>query len=828
MSSEAATTPLLAFAAGAGLAVAVVLAFLAVRKARSRGARKGAEAGGDSLDNSENYQLILETLDHSNILLWWARVWRDPTDSTGFAWKIRTPPQLRQHPIYSLASLADKGGLWKDEDAPDHERTARTAIKAILEGASGYQQEFRIRGTDSIHWLSEEVVVRPVGPDEWNLAGVIVDVTKRREAEEAVKQSEGQLEQILKNADCLIWKAVVTGDPQVRIDWEFFVPPSALCRKIYGEQPPAGKALLWNHSMVPEWEEIRKLSRRALSHEWPGYEQEFHINAPGGALCVQERVSITRLGDGEWSLVGVIVDITARRDAELALAAEKERLAVTLGSMREGVITIDAGGRIVFLNQAASDLLQWAPSEAVGREALDVCVLQSGDSARERVLPVRDILEAGGQAELPPKTLVKGRLGRARLVEGRLVPFADLSGRRVGAVLVLHDVTESHQMEEKLQHAAKLESVGILAGGIAHDFNNILTAIMSNLSLLQLDHAGTQDQARMIDEALRATKRAAELTNQLLTFSRGGDPVRASVSLREVITEAADFARRGSSVKSQFEIPDGLWAANVDKTQIGQVIQNLVINATQAMASGGSLIISAANEHVEPGSRPALAVGDYVRVTVTDSGVGIQAEDLGRIFDPYFTTKPQGHGLGLATVFSIISRHQGHIEVVSTVGSGTTFTIWLPAAKAPMAPREKAPLAVDAVKGGRVLFMDDEEPITRMAEKVMRRLGLDFESAADGKEAIERYRAAKEAGRPFDLVIMDLTIPGGMGGKEAISILRKYDPGVRAIVSSGYSSDLAMADFREHGFKGIVAKPYDISNLTSVINSVLRSPPGAP
>ncbi len=402
-----------------------------------------------------------------------------------------------------------------------------------------------------------------------------------------------------------------------------------------------------------------------------------------------------------------------------------------------------------------------------------------------------------------------------RLVEGRLVPVADSSSRRVGAVLVLRDITERQRLEEKLQHAAKMESVGILAGGIAHDFNNILTAILSNLTLLQLDLEGNPEQARVLDEAIKATKRAGDLTLQLLTFSKGGDPVRTAVHLHEVVQEAATFAHRGSGVKSQFDAPCDLWAANVDKAQISQVIQNLVINATQAMPEGGTLRITAKNERLGAGRHSTLAEGDYIQISVTDTGAGIPPEHTGKIFDPYFTTKLHGHGLGLATVFSIIRRHQGHIEVSSVVGRGTTFTFWLPAVAAPAPVQSRPPIVTAAGTGGKVLFMDDEAPILVMAERLMRRMGFQFEQAAHGAEAIERYRAAMDSGQPFDLVVMDLTIPGGMGGKEAISLLREIDPAVRAIVSSGYSSDLAMADFRKHGFMGMVAKPYDVADLCS-------------
>ncbi len=809
------------------VAALVVGALAGYLFSRSRSGGSGAPAREPgSLDPNaksrlENYQLILDTLDRSNILLWWARVVREGPVLT---WTIRTPPQLSENPIFRLASLKEKSWLWNNEQSPDHERMDRTAERALIEGASGYQQEFRIIGTDGVHWLSEEVLIRGVGADEWALAGVIVDVTKRHEAEEARRSTEGQLDQILKGADCLLWQAIVTGDPDVQLMWRMFIPPSVLYKRIFGEKAVPATDMLWDETHVLEWKEIQKTSRNALRGERPDYEHEFHVSNMGNVFLLQEHVKVTRLGPNTWNLVGVIVDITARREAELALAAEKERLAVTLGSMSEGVVTIDHRAKVIFINKAAAEMTQWNAEETVGREVTDICVLRDSKSGKVMALPIREVLDAGIHCEIPPQTLIKGRSDRIRLVEGRLVPVANVASKRVGAVLVLRDITERQRMEEELQNVAKMESVGILAGGIAHDFNNILTAILSNLTLLQLDLEGMPEQASMLDEAVRATKRAGDLTLQLLTFSKGGDPVRTAVHLPEVIREAATFSHRGSGVKSEFDLAADLWAADVDKAQISQVVQNLVINATQAMPDGGTLRIAAANEHVPAGAHSVLGEGDYIRVTITDTGGGISPEHLGKIFDPYFTTKIQGHGLGLATVFSIIKRHQGHIEVTSVVGKGTTFVFWLPAAEASHVKEGSASGFTGTECAGRVLFMDDEEPILRMAEKLANRMGLEFEAVADGRAAIERYRGSMEAGRPFDLVVMDLTIPGGMGGREAISVLRKLDPGVKAIVSSGYSSDLTMADFRKHGFRGMVAKPYDISELAKVIRNVLAEP----
>jgi PAS domain S-box-containing protein len=345
--------------------------------------------------------------------------------------------------------------------------------------------------------------------------------------------------------------------------------------------------------MVEEWDEIRETSRNRPPRAAAGLRAGVPRDQPGNTFLLHEHVEVTRLGKDSWNLVGVIVDITARRDAELALAAEKERLAVTLGSMTEGVITIDPDGRVLFINRAAADLTQWElGSEAVGRPVSEVCVLREReDGCATTELPVGGPggrHSRGAPAEHPDE----GRSDRIRLVEGRLVPIANISSKRVGAVLVLRDVTERQRMEEKLQNAAKMESVGILAGGIAHDFNNILTAVLSNLSLLQLDMGEMPEQARLLDEAVRATKRAAELTLQLLTFAKGRRPGadrRPAAGGRQGGGHLRPpRLRREERVPA---MPDDLWAANVDKAQISQVIQNLVINATQAMPDGGTLRI---------------------------------------------------------------------------------------------------------------------------------------------------------------------------------------------------------------------------------------------
>jgi signal transduction histidine kinase/CheY-like chemotaxis protein len=277
--------------------------------------------GETAAASSEYYRLITDTLDRSNILLWWARVTRT---GTTFDWKIRTPPPLRNNAIYQLAALVDEGGLWKDEQAPDNERTKLASMRALIEGASGYQQEFRIIGPDGTHWLSEEVVIRPDGPNAWNLAGVVIDATKRHEAEEVHRRTEAKLDQILKGADCLLWQAFITRNKAAQLEWQMFLTPSVLYERIFGEKSVPGQNLLWTEENVPEMKEINRVSTQAILEGRPDYDQEFHVILGGKTFYVHEHVSITRIGPDKWSLVGVIVDVTRLKEAEAELANARD------------------------------------------------------------------------------------------------------------------------------------------------------------------------------------------------------------------------------------------------------------------------------------------------------------------------------------------------------------------------------------------------------------------------------------------------------------------------------------------------------------------------
>jgi signal transduction histidine kinase/CheY-like chemotaxis protein len=384
---------------------------------------------------------------------------------------------------------------------------------------------------------------------------------------------------------------------------------------------------------------------------------------------------------------------------------------------------------------------------------------------------------------------------------------------------VITDVTRQRQVEDALarekEQIAKLESVGLLAGGIAHDFNNILTTIAGNLSLLGMEgDAGGGEE--FVQEAQLAVERARSLTQQLLTFARGGEPVLASTQLSDVIVEVVRFVLHGTAIQCDYDFTADLWAAHADKGQIAQVIQNLVINARQAMPKGGRLRIAAKNQ--------ASPDGPCVHVTLSDTGIGIPEADLPRLFEPYFTTKATGNGLGLATVYSIVKKHRGRIAVESKPGVGTTFSILLPAL--PNARAARAPGSGAAARfKGRALLLEDEAAIQRVAAAMLKLMGLEVTCAANRQAAVAACEAARSQGRRFDVALMDLTIPGDIGGEETLVALRQIDPGLKAIVCSGYSENPVLANHQAYGFDGVLPKPYDRHQLASALEKLLKAPP---
>jgi two-component system cell cycle sensor histidine kinase/response regulator CckA len=373
-----------------------------------------------------------------------------------------------------------------------------------------------------------------------------------------------------------------------------------------------------------------------------------------------------------------------------------------------------------------------------------------------------------------------------------------------------------------VQNAARLESLGVLAGGVAHDFNNLLTVIMGNLALMKLSPAIMETEAHRVTEIERGVQRAKDLARQLLTFATGGEPLRVPMDVAEAVRIATETVLRGTNVRAEYAVEAGLWAGDADRDQLMQAVQNVVHNALQAMPDGGVVRLGLTNEALEPGKGGEDKAGRFVKLTVTDSGPGIAPEILPKIFDPYFTTRRGARGLGLATVYSIVNRHGGRVEATSTPGHGTTVTLRLPATmlaimKDTPAAGIPAPAMTASVGKPRVLIMDDEEGVRDLATTVLRRMDLDVTAVADGESALHEFEIARNAGRPHALLIVDLTIPGGMGGKETVEAVRKLDPTVPAIVTSGYSSDPVLTKYESYGFQAVVAKPFEVLTLANAV-----------
>lgn len=393
--------------------------------------------------------------------------------------------------------------------------------------------------------------------------------------------------------------------------------------------------------------------------------------------------------------------------------------------------------------------------------------------------------------------------------------------------LLEKELSERKVTEEELLKARKLESIAALSGGIAHDYNNLLTSIMGNISLAQRYVEHDDKIYGLLNEAQRASILAKDLTRKLITFSRGGTPIKKTVPISPLVKRATEFSLSGSNIGCEFNMPDDLWHVEIDETQIGQAIYNLVINAREAMRDGGTIRVAAENKNITHGT-PTLKVGRYVSISFKDEGIGIPKKHFKKIFDPYFSTKEmgaqKGMGLGLSICHSIIKGHGGDVDVFSQEGVGATFSIYLPVSDGKIIKEdpEKGQIKAAPVIGrGRILVMDDEEMIRHLAGELLNYLGYEVSFSKEGARAVQIYKEAMQSGEPFDAVILDLTIRGGMGGKEAIRKLMEIDPHVKGIVSSGYSDDSVMTDFEKYGFKGVVAKPYSVHEVSKVLGEVL-------
>ena len=654
-------------------------------------------------------------------------------------------------------------------------------------------------------------------PEKNHLRGYGLDVTKHIQARETLVELQSRFSSLVDSAHEGIISADLNG---TIVSWN----PAA--QSIFGYQLDEVHRQPITMLLDEPFREIyrsgfEKISFYGESHPIETTMELLGLRKNGETFPLE--LSLTSWKVGLETHYGCILrDITARKQMEQALVIEKERLTKTLQSMAEATITTDTDGRVTLLNPMAETITGWTQQEALNRPLRDVFRPIDSPSPESSERSLENVLASHvlGGSEIPTTLITKS--GTQRTITYREAPVRDHRDQLIGTVLVFRDITNQHQQEIERQRIDKLNSLGVLAGGIAHDFNNLLTTILGNLFVAKLRIVPQDPIAQGLNEAEQACLRAKDLTQQLLTFAKGGAPIKKPVVIGDLVRKSTIFALSGSAIGCEFNLPEDLWPLEADEAQLKQVIQNLVINARQAMHEGGVTTISGENftlsSQVQE-ENPPLQPGPYIKLSFEDRGPGIAPEHLPNIFDPYFTTKPGATGLGLATAHTIIQRHGGNISVNSQVGSGTTFSVFLPT---PLPPSDKQQGILQQLpKGqGRILVMDDEVSIRNMVRDALMQVGYEVTGVRDGSEAISTFSQSRDAGQPFTAILLDLTVPGAMGGKEALRQLRTLDPQIKAIVTSGYSEDPIMANYRAYGFDGILVKPYKITDLYDTLENL--------
>jgi PAS domain S-box-containing protein len=636
------------------------------------------------------------------------------------------------------------------------------------------------------------------------------EIAVRKEAEEARKASEGLLHSVVESSADAIFVKDLQGRyvlmNRAGLGLMGRSPEEVRGRDDTALFPAAEAARLHDNDQRIISAAVSVMYEHALTIQ--GERKIFQVRK-GPVLDDQGKVA---------GVYGISRDITERKQVEDALRSSETRFRMIIENDTSGIMVVDIETRrILYANPEIRRMLGYSEEELRLLLITDLVLPEEKEESLEAF-----------QAHARGSTHISERVFRRKDGTSRRMSInsvhMELDSRRC-LVGFFTDITEKHLLEEERLKTQRLEAVGMLAGGIAHDFNNLLQGVFGYISLAKLIKDDREKSMAALEEAEKALHLSVNLTNQLLTFSKGGKPVKKLIDLRQVIANAARFALSGSRCDYRFSSQDGLWHAEADEGQINQVIQNIVLNADQAMPEGGTVEIAARNV-VAPGNNvpQGLRNGMYVEISIKDSGIGIPEQYLSKIFDLYFTTKEKGSGLGLATSYSIIRNHQGLIEVTSVMGKGTNFLVYLPATADTGQRAVEAELPAAALGlTGSILIMDDEKAICDLTGELIRRMGYTVEFARHGQEAIEKYEEAMVAGNPFSAVILDLTIRGGMGGAETLQKLTAIDPGIKAIVSSGYSDDSVLSHFQELGFKVFLKKPYTINDLRQSLKRVVGS-----
>jgi len=655
-----------------------------------------------------------------------------------------------------------------------------------------------------------------------NVIHIATDITEKRRTMEALSESEERLTLAVEGAGLGVWDwNIQTGEVMYSKGWIEMLG--------YSEVEIESNIGTWEKLIHPEdmprvVETVRK-HRKGLT---PFYQAEFRLRSRSGKwhwVLSCGKASEHDIDGKPSRMVGIHLDINRHKNTEEALRKSEERLRLAISAGKVGVWDVNLETAEIHLSVAPKNLvgLDFEETPKTVEDWFPFLDPVDRKSASEAYQAVRNGLKTSYRAE--QKIPLKDGSYRWFVTSGKVVMEDGKPSRAVGTTIDITDhklaEAEKARLEQQLFQAQKLEAIGTLAGGIAHDFNNILTPILANISIAKAYGKLDAEIADLLTDAEKVALQARGLTQQLVTFSKGGGPVRKPVAIARLLKDSARFALSGSNVRYEYSIAADLWLLQIDEWQIGQVIHNMVLNADQAMPAGGTIKISAENVIVGPGDTIPLRDGKHVRISITDRGIGIPEQHLPRIFDPFFTTKDKGSGLGLTTSFTIVNRHEGTIQAESEPGFGTTFHIYLPASvevQVEASEEREGP----AEGEGKILVIDDKENIRKSAGEMLTRLGYEVNTAKDHAEGINLYEKAMKEKQPFDAVIMDLTIPGSMGGKEAIHKLKKMDQDAKVILSSGYSEDRVMSEFRKYGFSDVVAKPYEIEEMSRAIHNALK------
>ena len=706
--------------------------------------------------------------------------------------------------------------FWKRLIYPDDWKRVDDAFYGLRENGKEINLEYRIKTKEGeVRWLSENAkVVRDKNTGEETVRGICLDITETRKLRNLLNYQRAYFKSLFDNLN----EAAVITDKDGN-----FIEINKYFTDLFGYKKEEIKGknyidLMTNEKKTDYLDYIRKKisENKTITFDTKRRSKD------GKLIDVLVMVSPIIIESRLEGAIIILIDIRERKRLTDQIRDERERLHTTLKSIGEAVFVTDVEGKIEMINRIAEIKFGFTDKEVKGKFFLEILEIPDEEEKQGLINSFQKAIKNREVITLKNGIHIIGKDNAEFVLSISISPIFTGNSEVRGVVLVFNDITYIQKMENALVRAKNLESLGVLAGGIAHDFNNYLTAILGNIEIAEMKGKWNDEMKQLLDKMKNATIDAKNLTTQLLTFAKGDNNLKKLTSVSDLIRDTVNFVLSGSNARGKLDIDENLWNAVIDKSQIKNVISNLLINAEQSMEEGGNITIKANNIIITGNEGLQLTPGKYIKIEVIDEGKGIPPEIIDNIFDPYFTTKRMGSGLGLATAHSIVRNHNGLITVESKMGKGSKFTVYLPASIENISKEEISAGRKNIKTRARILVMDDEEMIRDVVGEMLNIMGYEAEFAKDGVEAIKKYNDAMEENRKFDIVLLDLTIPGGMGGRETMEKLLKLDPDVKGIIVSGYSTDVIISEYEKYGFKEAVLKPFRMDELSSVLKKILN------